>query len=604
MEKEFKILIDNVPAVLFKGYLDGTVDFYDNKIATMTGYSQEEFQSRRLKWTDLILEEDRGPTKLIFIQALKTDKAYVREYRIRGKEGNMIWVHERSHIVCDAEGRGEYVSGLFFDITETKRLEDKLRQTERDLRIVIDNIPAVLFKGYLDGAVETLDGKLEAMTGYSKKEFESRRIKWTDLIVEEDRNHTREAFIHALKTNKAYVREYRIKSQRGKIIWVHERSHIICTADGKVDYVSGLFFDITERKELEAAVAERNTQLQEAHERLQGWAQELEQRNAEISLLGQMGELLQSCNNTEEAYIGVRQSIQQLFPTDSGAVFIFNSTRNLLEAATDWGDTPPSESVFAPNECWALRRGRPHGLSEINAGFKCRHVEAGKAAYLCMPLVAHGGAIGVFHVLLSSPDPTQAGTKQNLALRVSEHLGLALAKLKLQETLQHLSVRDPLTGLFNRRYMEESIDRELRRAERQGKHVGVIMVDIDYFKRINDTFGHDAGDSLLRELGKFFQQHVRDSDIACRYGGEEFAIILQDVPLELPLRRAEQIREAAQHLQIHHDKKVLDPITLSLGVAVFPVHGTSRNGLLQAADVALYRAKETGRNRVCLAGKN
>ena len=481
MEKEFKIVIDNVPAVLFKGYVDGTVDFYDNKIETMTGYSKEEFESRRLKWTDLILEEDRNNTKMIFIQALKTNKAYVREYRIKSREGKIIWIHDRSHIVCDQNGKVEYVSGLFFDITDRKQLEDELRRTEREYQIVIDNIPAVLFKGYLDGSIGSFDGKIETMTGYPKEEFASRRLKWTDLILEEDRDQTKGVFIQALKTNKAYVREYRIRAKAGNVIWVHERSLIVCDAEGQVEYVSGLFFDITERKELEATVAEQNVQLREANERVMIWAQELEQRNNEISLLGQMGELLQSCNTSEEAYLGVRQSIQQLFPTDPGAVYIFNSSRKLLEAATDWGDTPPSESVFAPDECWALRRGRPHGLAEINAGFKCRHVEADKAAYLCVPLVAHGEAIGVFHVLLSSPDPGQAETKQNLALRVSEHLGLALAKLKLQETLQHLSVRDPLTGLFNRRYMEESMDREVRRAERQGKHVGVIMVDIDYF---------------------------------------------------------------------------------------------------------------------------
>ncbi len=188
MEQQFSILMNNVPAVLFKGYLDGSIDLYDQKVEAMTGFSQEEFQSRRLKWTDLMLEEDRDPAKVIFIQALKTNKAYVREYRIKGKEGNVIWIHERSHILCDAEGQVEYISGLFFDITGTKRLEEKLRQTEQDFRIVIDNIPAVLFKGYVDGALETLDGKLEAMTGYPKEEFDSRRLKWTDLIFEEDLN--------------------------------------------------------------------------------------------------------------------------------------------------------------------------------------------------------------------------------------------------------------------------------------------------------------------------------------------------------------------------------------------------------------------------------
>jgi diguanylate cyclase (GGDEF)-like protein len=386
------------------------------------------------------------------------------------------------------------------------------------------------------------------------------------------------------------------------VVWVHERSLIVCDPAGQVVYVSGLFFDITDRKELEATVAEQNSQLSEANNRLTSWAKELEQRNDEISQLGQLGELLQSCNTSAEATIGIRQSVQNLFPGNSGAVYLFNSSHNLLEATTLWGEAPPSETVFAPDECWALRRGRPHGPADIAAGFNCRHVQPDQTAYLCLPLVAQGEAIGVFHVLLDSTDPRQSERKQSLALRVSEHLGLALAKLKLQEALKHLSVRDPLTGLFNRRYMEESMEREFARAQRQGREVGVIMIDIDHFKGFNDTFGHDGGDALLRQLGKLLLKHVRSSDIACRYGGEEFTLILPEASLEVTQQRAETIRENVKELRVHQGQKVLDPITLSLGVAVFPGQGADHRAVLQAADVALYRAKETGRDRVCLVG--
>jgi diguanylate cyclase (GGDEF)-like protein len=184
---------------------------------------------------------------------------------------------------------------------------------------------------------------------------------------------------------------------------------------------------------------------------------------------------------------------------------------------------------------------------------------------------------------------------------VGEHLGLALAKLKLQENLQHLSVRDPLTGLYNRRYMEESLARELRRAERQGKLLGIIMADIDHFKKFNDTLGHDAGDALLREIGALLQRRIRDGDIVCRFGGEEFTIVLQDASQETTLQRAEEIREAAKEMRVQHGQRVLDPVTLSLGVAVFPRNGANRDILMQSADVALYRAKQEGRDRVCMA---
>lgn len=476
-------------------------------------------------------------------------------------------------------------------------------RSQQQFRLLVQNVPAVVFKGYLDGSIDLFDDKVEEMTGYSKEEFESRRLKWTDLIFEEDRPRTRQIFIRGLKTNKAYVREYRILPKVGSVIWIQERSRQVCNAEGLVEYVSGLFFDITERKDLEATVAQRNIQLQEANERLRLWGQELEQRNQEINLLGQMGSLLEGCNTTMEAYPVIRHSLEQLFPNDSGALYIFNSSRDQVEAATVWGEAPPLERRFPPEDCWALRRGRSHSLAEIRAGCTCRHVEAELTAYLCVPLIAHAEAIGVIHIVLGSPEPVQAEARQNLALKVTELLGLALAKLRLQEALRHLSVRDQLTGLFNRRYLEECLEREWRCAERQENKLGIIMVDIDHFKRLNDTFGHEAGDELLRKLGEYLLQHTRGGDLAFRYGGEEFVLVLQDVSLETTLQRAEQMRKDVKHLRVYQGGRVLDSFTLSLGVATFPDHGATPAEVLQAADTALYRAKENGRDRTCLSVK-
>jgi len=601
MNWDFDIVLANIPAVLFRGYADGSIDLFDRKVEAMTGYTKEEFETRQRKWTDLILETDRGPAREAFVDALKAGKAYTREYRIGARAGNHVWVHERSHIVCGPDGRIEYVTGLFFDITERKHLEQSLNRAEQDFRIVVDNIPAITFKGYIDGTIDLFDSKVEALLGHPRASFGPRGMKWTDLIWEEDREAARRAFIQALKTNRAYVREYRVKPANGSFVWIHERSHIICDPAGRVEYISGLFFDITDRKELEATVAERTMELQHANDRLMLWGKELEHRNAEINLLGQMGDLLQSCNTSAEAHTGFQVFAKQLFPEDSGALFVFGESPRAVEAVAAWGGKSPGDSEFSPEDCWGLRRGRVHGRADIEAGLRCRHVADGAAAYLCVPMMAHGAALGVLHLLLASPDPERWDARQHLGIRVGEHLGLALAKLKLQENLQHLSVRDPLTGLYNRRHMEESLARELRRAERQGKLLGIIMMDIDHFKRFNDTLGHDAGDALLREMGAFLQRRIRPGDIACRYGGEEFTIVMQDASPEITRLRAEEIREAAKLLRVHHGERILDPVTLSLGVATFPQNGASRDVLMQNADVALYRAKQEGRDRVCVA---
>lgn len=211
-----------------------------------------------------------------------------------------------------------------------------------------------------------------------------------------------------------------------------------------------------------------------------------------------------------------------------------------------------------------------------------------------------GRSNGVLH-LRSQIQGKLNTAKRNLAITVAEHIALALANMKLHETIQYQSVRDPLTGLFNRRYLEESVEREFARAERQQQALSIIMLDVDYFKRFNDTFGHNAGDMVLRELGTFLHKQIRNSDIACRYGGEEIMLLLPEASTDVAKSRAETIREGVKHILVGHHSQVFDALTVSLGVATFPEHGKTPETLIAAADAALYRAKKEGRDRVVLA---
>lgn len=175
------------------------------------------------------------------------------------------------------------------------------------------------------------------------------------------------------------------------------------------------------------------------------------------------------------------------------------------------------------------------------------------------------------------------------------------ALIKSEALLWELSTRDPLTGLFNRRYLEETLERELHHAERKKLPLGVIMLDVDDLKRFNDTWGHAAGDAILRELGNKLIKYVRKEDIPSRYGGDEFIIILPDASLEVTIERAKLISEnAKQHIH-QFENKTLESVTLSLGVAIFPEHGSTSAALLKAADDALYQAKFAGRDRVVVA---
>jgi diguanylate cyclase (GGDEF)-like protein len=231
-------------------------------------------------------------------------------------------------------------------------------------------------------------------------------------------------------------------------------------------------------------------------------------------------------------------------------------------------------------------------------GLFCRHVsQPAECSYLDVPMMASGEAMGVLYIERAGENGFHQGA-QDLAKTVAEHLALSLSNLRLRETLRAQSIRDSLTGLFNRRYMEESLDRELHRADRRKAPVGIIMLDIDHFKDFNDTYGHDAGDLILRELGTLLQRGIRKEDIACRLGGEEFILILPDAPLEVTRQRAERIREEVQALHIVYLHQTLGLVTVSLGVAVFPENSTTAEGILRKVDEAMYRAKRQGRNCV------
>ncbi len=191
--------------------------------------------------------------------------------------------------------------------------------------------------------------------------------------------------------------------------------------------------------------------------------------------------------------------------------------------------------------------------------------------------------------------------KQRLAEAVAAQLGLGLANVELREILRIQSIHDSLTGLFNRRYMEETLEREIHRSRRGARPMSVLMLDVDSFKQQNDNFGHEGGDAVLRELGRLLKDSLRKEDIACRFGGEEFVLVLPDAALQDAARRAEQLREAVGRLSIPYQGRVIGPITVSVGVAAFPEHGHDGRTLLQAADAALYQAKRDGRNRISVA---
>lgn len=339
--------------------------------------------------------------------------------------------------------------------------------------------------------------------------------------------------------------------------------------------------------------------------RLQTSVAILEQRSRDTALLAELGDLLQACTTTEDASRAIGHTAPQLFPDTSGALFTYNPSHDDLETVLTWGhlSTRLNQRTFEPDKCWALRRGRLHRTEGLCTAPPCQGLPKPEHI-LCVPMVAHGETLGVLHLRVdksSKTSPEAAMLNEQLAITSTEHISLALANLNLREKLRNQAIRDPLTGLFNRRYIEETMERERQRAVRSQVPLGVIMMDLDHFKNFNDMFGHDAGDAVLRELGVFLQKHIRGSDIACRYGGEEFVLILPETPLDAVQERAETLRTKIKQLSVHHRRQSLGSLSLSFGVALFPEHGTTADALLHTADQALYQAKQAGRDQVVIA---
>ncbi len=336
----------------------------------------------------------------------------------------------------------------------------------------------------------------------------------------------------------------------------------------------------------------------------------LEQRNRESKLLAEMSGYLQACNTSDEAYLVIAHSAQGLFVDSNGGLFVYNASRNDLKVQSTWGrlELNDNDCIFPPDECWALRRSKLFQTDDEHIGAPCRHLPEGRGGQtMCVPMIAHGEALGVIYIhrdqAHQNPESRDSDLEleRALAVALAEQAGLALANLELRESLRNQSIRDPLTGLFNRRYLEETLERELQRAKRSGTRLAVVMCDLDHFKCFNDEYGHDAGDYLLRELGNMLRQEFRGSDIPCRYGGEELTLILPDIEVECAVNRMESLRQNIENLPVVYHDRMLGTVTISGGISMYPMNGGTPEALIKAADEALYVAKNAGRNQFVLA---
>lgn len=352
-------------------------------------------------------------------------------------------------------------------------------------------------------------------------------------------------------------------------------------------------YENKQRQKIEQSLYNSNTELAVSFE-------EMKKYSEEIKVLTLIGEYLQVSKNLQEAYKVFGNNILLLFPNTNGTLGIVNKNSGQIEVVATWGNTEDFSLDFGSDDCWAIRLGRVHNFIPNQNTPICSHLKSKEKTFLCNPMSIRGEVIGL--ISINKKDNSSFSTKEvQIIQTLSEHTALAFANLILQEKLLNGSVKDQLTGLYNRRYLDESLIREFSLARRNKKEIVIMMLDIDHFKKFNDTYGHEGGDALLTAFGLFLQKQIRTEDIACRYGGEEFALVMPTASIDVATKRANDIREGVKKLEISVRGKTLEKVTISIGVALYPINGNNPDEILKAADQALYKAKNEGRDRVIVA---
>jgi diguanylate cyclase (GGDEF)-like protein/PAS domain S-box-containing protein len=479
-------------------------------------------------------------------------------------------------------------------------------------------IPQVVWIADARGHTTYINKRWYEMTG--TREGDGLGSGWMESVHPDDRIPCQQKWETCVRSGETFEIEYRLHHATHGYRWYLDRAVPLRDEKGVIQQWFGTCTDIEEQKHyqqvLEDQIKQRTEELAETNTRLQQemlekdltrrtldtqneqMMQSLKERSQRATLLAKMGELLQSCQTRDEIFTAALGFAPKIFPSRRGAVGLFNSQHNLVEVAGQWHDCQVPLTVFEPESCWALRTGHPHLVLGGDNTARCRHAAEVQSTYLCVPILAQGEALGILHLQATDQDPHIAEAEMSFMTTFAAQVGLSVANIRLREALRAQSTKDPLTGLYNRRYLQEMLEREVRRAIRSEQALGILMLDLDHFKNFNDTYGHEAGDAVLREAAAFLVRSVRAEDFVCRYGGEEFVVVLPTADLRAAESRAERIRSKLRELVVTHNGRSLGLITASIGVAALPNHGTNEKELLQAADAALYRAKREGRDRV------
>ncbi len=475
---------------------------------------------------------------------------------------------------------------------QRQQIVDELRESEQRFRAVFESAGIGILLVSPEGRILQSNPSLQKMLDYNPNELMKLTLK--DIIHPEDypREERRLRIVRSQRQSTSQSTEQRYLRKDGSIVWGLLSATTINDEEGNSIYGLGMVQDITPRKQSEAIIRETQEQLAER-------VRDLEENARQISLLTELSNMLQLSSNVQEVYGGITRYGSLLFPNTDGALFILSENQQDLRMETAWGNPSVSENPLMREDCWAIRRVRPYLVSDAPRGLLCRHIGADRpASSICLPVTIQSQVVGLLNIQgRSVENPLNTGHQQ-FAAALAEQIGLTLSNIQLRSSMNRMMIQDPLTGLYNRLYMEEALERELQRA---AILVSVVKFDLDNLTHINSTYGFTRGDTLLRELGKLLKNLLRPIDIACRTGGDEFILILPDVGLDYAMQKVNELRTHLANFSLPDAEVTTLHLTISGGLAAWPLHARSSSALILAAENALQRAKQNGGDAIEVA---
>ena len=514
----------------------------------------------------------------------------IENQKVAAATGELIYANLYWNVLPSHEEDWSRVLVSAVDITRQIQTEQSLKESEERLRMILESADDLIL-------LQDLDGKFIYYNGQASYGLTSEDVVGfapMDLHPHTVADQIEKALTQVLYTKKTYF--YEIQMAWGKEVnWFSNRVYPIFSSNGELTSIGTIARNITKRKQTEFS-------LVEVQKNLSVRVQELERRNQEISLLSEMLTSLQFSSTEDEAYEIIKQSLIQLFSEYTGVLFEVQAKDSSLSPIITWGIDTQLVSEMNLSGILAPRiKDRGNATNIPLSQISISNDEAIFRNNLYQTYIVDGVVSGCLFLQSNLEKKDTLENTLHLAQAATEQIGLALTNIRLRIGLRQQAIHDALTGLYNRHFLEEAFPRELYRQERNNQPLSIIMMDLDHLKRINDFYGHAAGDAVLRELGKLIKRSIRISDIPCRYGGDEFLLVLPETSIETALMRAQKIARYFRELNIPFGTQTLGEFSVSIGIACTTLHGHTQQDLMDAADKALYKAKNAGRDRILVA---